>query len=197
MRKAWIAVALAVVLSGCAKTGRVDFVLPAPEARTAVPWGQGTGVSVSVSDQRVDRTKIGITYMPWEYVLIANDGLVNPVHKHILSELEARGIRRAEGPAFLLVDIVEADSRSTLKGGMQPAEIEIKAELSVQVVGADGRRHYRQSYRHAEHTKGEYYAWNWRSQGIDRLEMIMGALVREMLEDPALGRALVAAGSVS
>lgn len=198
MRKACIVAIMTMALNGCLMTHRMDFDLPVPDVRAAATWGQTVGVGVSVSDRRVDRTKVGMTYTPGngrEYALIPNNGVEEPVRKGIIAELNARRIRLADGPAFLLVDIVKADSISVLNGMRTNAEA--SAELAVQVVGADGRQYYQHKYQRSESGRAEFWTFDYLEQGAFRLEALLGGLVREMLDDPKMNQAIVAAGKTS
>jgi hypothetical protein len=198
MRKACIAAIMVMTLSGCLMTHRMDFNLPAPDLRAASVWGQSVGVGVSVSDRRVDRTKVGMTFTPGngrEYALISNNGMEEPVRKGVIAELAARKIHVSDGPAFLLVDIVNADSKSVLHG--MRTSVDASAELAVQVMGADGRKYYQRSFRRNESGRGEFWTFEYLEQGAFLLESLLAGLIREMLDDPNVNQAIAAAGKAS
>ncbi len=193
MRKGWVLVVMAFALCGCVHTRTMDFAVPAPELRTTAAWGNSVGVGVSVSDKRIDRTTLGkaLVNNGATYIVQPRQGLEEALTQGIKTELQTRGVRLADGPAFLLVDISKADSITRISAFN--IDVAANAEMAVQVLGADGRNYFQQTYRRYEAGKGEIWTMDTVEQGTFRLEKIMAELIREMIEDDRLAQALVAA----
>lgn len=189
-----IAIALVALLSlgGCVRTSAINFAVPAPTVQMPAAWSQAVKVSVSVSDKRLDKTNIGRAAAvngQGQYIIHSQTPLDEAVRKGVVAELEGRGVRVSDGPAFLLVDIVKADSFNLNK--MMTIEVTAEAELEAQVLGADGRVHHRQTYRRRETGNSEFWTMDYVEQGAFRLQTVMGGLIREMFEDMRLIQALM------
>ena len=192
MRLFWIAPVLTLLLCGCSMTRTMDFAVPAPDPRPVSALNKVISLNVSVSDKRIDRTSIGITDGGSKhFTVIPNPNLDKSVELGVKNEVKARGITLADGPAFLLVDILKADSQTRIVPFN--VDVAVQASLSAQVMDANGRQYYQRTYERNEAGKGEAWTMDTVEQGGFRMEKVLAELIREMFEDDQLVQALATA----
>lgn len=194
MRTAWLIVVVALTLSGCVRTRTIDFTVPPPESRTDAAWAQLVGVSVSVSDKRIDRTNVGRSLVPGaslqNHVIVSSRSVEEAMQQGLLAELKGRGVKRMDGPAFLLVDITKAEGTTTSSAFR--IDVMAEVEFTAMVVGTGGNVGYRRVFSRVEAGKADW-TLDYHPQGAYRLQKVIGDLIREMVDDDRLIQALIAA----
>ncbi|MBI5162941.1 MAG: hypothetical protein HY985_03465 [Magnetospirillum sp.] len=187
------ALLLVAAVGGCdGARHTTSFSIPPPDARTKLAGAGGIGVKVSVSDLRTDTSRLaGILDAFTQRVVIkvvTTQAVDAEVAKSIEMELASRGIRPAEGPAFLLVDIATAEG--TASASFTGMYVWGDVVLSAKVLSGDGRILYSQDYRRNQ--KGFVPGmFPTKDEGKAQMEIVMAATIREMIDDGKLVEALI------
>lgn len=194
MRLFWIVPTFVLFLSGCTGTWTMDFAIPAPEARPVTAVNKTISLNLSVSDKRLRRGNIGSTNANNNktYTVLTQPELDKALEAGIKNEIKARGMTLADGgPAFLLVDITQADSQTRIL--MFNVDVAVQTTLSVQVLDAGGRQYYQRNFARNESGKGDGFTLETVEQGGFRMEKVLAELIREMFDDDQLVQALATA----
>lgn len=189
MRSLCLAVALALLLGGCVQNATTNLVLTAPGQRMKTAGSDTVGVKVSVSDTRIDRTSIGSARTAdgsRTWILMPKQPVEEVVAKGVEAEFVARGFK-TDGSAFLLVDIRQAECQGVMIPMGRPIH-SAKVVLAAQVVDADGRTLYSQTYRGGDERAGNMF--NSYDAARVVLQNVLVEVIREMGDDGRLAQAL-------
>lgn len=201
MRRCWLVLAAVLFLGSCALAQTVrelPFAIPAPEARAKMPGAESVAVKVSVSDQRVDKTRIGTTTANMfgsrgaRSIVTSKEPVPDVLDRAVRAELEARGYALAEGPAFLLFDILSLDYNSNSVDRV--AEYVIEMEFDVKVMDAAGNRLHGDVF-----TRRESGSWRVSTDSTSRppsVPKVAAELIAEAVGNPQLSAALFKANGL-
>lgn len=194
MKLSWLILAAALTVTGCVRTHMTDLAVPPPGARAKQGGAETVGLKVSVADKRVDRTNIGFgssyASRDTKFMVIPNQPIDGHIAAAIQAEFSARGYRLGEGPAFLLVDIEQADSSAIWY--LARTAVTGDARLKATVLSSKGDILYSKAYQAKEDATNTVFIGNY-DEGKEQLEKMLAKAIRDMAEDDRLIQALFAA----
>lgn len=190
MKSIWLAAAFVLLLGGCVQNYSTSLVLTPPPPRMKVAGAETVGLKVSVADNRVDKTNIGKAHTSdgsSTWVLVPTQPVEEVVAKGVEAELKARGFSPGDGPAFLLVDIRQADCQAIMVYMGLP-KFSADVLVAAQVVDAEGRQLYSNTYQGSREKGGNMF--NSFGSARVHLQEVLAGVIRDMGEDGRLIQAL-------
>ncbi len=182
---------LVVALVGCVRPHQTDLVLAGAEGRVRQAGADNIGIKVSVSDVRPDKTSIGMGSTPSDqFPIVPRQPVEGVVAKAVEAEFAARGYKLAEGPPYLLVDVVKCETR--MFGQILRKDMNVEGQLAAKLLGGDGRTLYHNTFAFADSRPGDpFKTWD---EGVEMLASAVSAAIRRMAEDDRLIQAMFEAG---
>lgn len=194
MKYSWLILAAILTVTGCVRTHTTDLSMAPPGVRMHQGGAGAVGLKVSVSDKRVDRTNIGTAYSgadrSTKFVVVPSQAIDARIAAAIESEFAARGYRLGDGPAFLLVDIEQADSNAIWH--LMRTAVMGDARLAASVVTSDGRTLHSKAYQAREEATNSVLIGNY-DEGKEQLEKVLAKMIHDMADDDQLVQALFTA----
>lgn len=173
----------------------IPFKLPPSEAKAKIPGADSVGVKLSVSDQRVDKTRIGASYAKVttmfggseaRAVIVPKEPLIEVLEQGARAEVGGRGYLLGNGPAYLLIDVQELNYGASSVD--RNVEYTFDAGFEVKILDAAGSSLYSEIFK-----KRETPTWRMASDNPSpppSFPKFVGDLIADIVVDPEVSAAL-------